>query len=278
MMRRNSSIIWLVSVILIGLLQPGVAATDDSPWQNGFRFAVRIGGGAAGVLVYSGHAKLEGALGYGDTSLTGYVGLPFLPQLDSVLGGELILSREWLSASLALDYDTALRKSTVSFTGNASPPSWPILADADAPVLFCGITATSTVTSRSQGNEIVLSPYLLGLLSVWEMGVSSNLGLDVHVAAETVYLVSDVVISISMPRATLTTTAEFKGGFEEPTALRISLELQELGLTVAGAILPSNSGYTYELSASCLFGDTDLLSRSPGTNGLICIGDTCYSL
>ncbi|MGB2983295.1 MAG: hypothetical protein WBC63_05470, partial [Candidatus Bipolaricaulia bacterium] len=183
---RNSQVVRAaIAALLLSLLAVSVMLAEESSDHNDW-FAVRLSGGATGSPQTMASAKLEAAVGQSGFSLAAWMELPYLPFLSAVAGGDLTVSLDWLSLSASLRRELALRQSSVSFVGRATPPAW--LLYAGSPGLLGGVTATATVTDgpqwSSDGNGLTLSPYLTGVVFVGEALLSSTVGFDARIESD----------------------------------------------------------------------------------------------
>ena len=265
----------MIAFALLGTIASGVSAAESGCLC--FDSAFRVSGGFANFPVSSGDLKLEGAIGLPEFSLAVWGDIAVVPSIAPTFGGEVKLTRDWLSLSLTAQQNEPQMELTLQ--GRAEPTAW-LLYDGVS-TLFGGITAIAKtgLLKGSGGSEIVLSPFLTGVISVGETTVSPSIGLDASFDSEN----QDLAVSGSRLTSTvnagivlIANTVNFSGLFDAFSSLVVSISMPNCGLIVSGSLIPTGTGsFTYRASVSYEWGDTYLLpvqAEEPAS----CIGGVCY--
>ena len=274
---RGSQFVWL-SIITVALL--GTIASSVSAAESGclcFDSAFRVSGGIYDFPVSSADLTLEGAIGLPEFSLAVWGNVETLYSLTPTFGGEVKLTRDWLSLSMTAQQNEPQMELTLQ--GRAEPTAW--LLYEGASTLFGGITAIAKteLLNASGRSEIVLSPFLTGVIPAGETTVSPSIGLDVSFDSEN----QDLAVSGSRLTSTvnagivlIANTVNFSGLFDAFSSLVVSISMPNCGLIVSGSLIPTGTGsFTYRASVSYEWGDTYLLpvqAEEPAS----CIGGVCY--
>lgn len=274
---RGSQFVWL-SIMALALL--GVAASGVSAAESGclcFDSAFRASGGIADSPVTSGDLKLEGAIGLPEFSLAVWADIAVIPSITSTFGGEIKLTRDWLSLSVNVQQTEFLVD--LSLQASAAPSAW-LLVDGTA-TLLGGVTTTveTGLLGGSEGNSISVSPYLAGVIPVGDTVVTPTFGLDVRLAPETQALEvsgSRITSTVNAGVVLIANTVHFSGLFGAFSSLVVSISMPNCGLIVSGSVIPTGTGsFTYRASVSYEWGDAYLLPVQADT-GSACTGDVCY--
>ena len=268
-----------ISIAVLAILwvagSPVVPAESDKDWAD---FALRLRSGFYGFPISSGDLKLEGAIGICDVSLAAWVEMQALPSITPTLGGELKLTKEWLSLSMSANQNES--QIELSLKAQAVPSAW--LLYEGVPTLIGGITAIAETGrfERVSRSEITLSPFLTGVITAGQAVVSPSIGLDVSLDSE------NQVLSVSGSRFTSTVnvgtvlianSVQFTGTFDVFSSLVLSINVPDCGLTVSGSFIPTGSGdFIYRVSLNYEWGNVSLLPTLTGEPGTICTGDVCY--
>ena len=241
-------------------------------------FAFRSSGGFNGFTILSGDLKLEGAIGVCDVSLAAWAEMKALPSITPTLGGELKLSKEWLSLSMSASQNESQME--LSLKGQAAPSAW--LLYEGVPTLIGGVAtiAETGLLERAGRCEITLSPFLTGVIPVGKAVVSPSIGLDVRVDSENQALSvsgSRVTSTVNVGTVLIANTVQFTGTFDAFSSLVVSINVPDCGLTVFGSLIPNGSGgFVYRASASYEWGNASLLPVLTGKPGPTCTGDVCF--
>ena len=266
----------MIAFALLGTIDSGVPAaeSDDACCD----FAVRVSGGIYGFPISSGDLRLDGAIGLCDVSLAAWAEMKALPSITPTLGGELKLTKEWLSLSMSASQNES--QIELSLKGQAAPSAW--LLYEGVPTLIGGITAIAEtgLFESVVRSEITLSPFLTGVITAGKAVVSPSIGLDVSVNSE------NQVLSVSGSRLTSTVnvgtvlianTVQFTGLFDAFSSLVVSINVPDCGLTVSGSFIPAGPGdFIYRASVSYEWGNASLLPALTGKPGTTCAGEVCF--
>ena len=267
---------FLLALLVLCLSASFVAGGDVVLEDTGF--AVRLEAGMIGFPLFGGAATVQAAFGNDLAVAFLRAELPMLPLFDVAFTGAAVLPRDGLTASIGVVRDPAMSWTGVTFTAEASPPGW--LLYENRLVLIGGLHAGATARSSLRGTavpaEVVLSPYLSSVLGLGKAIATSTLASDLRMTSGSTSVTSHVSVSLQWQTATLAAVAEFAGPLKELAGVSLSLELHEIGLTVAGAAIPTGSSALYEIRASLAFGTVSLLRHVADEGGSICAGGTCY--
>ncbi len=275
---RKSRFAGILITVLAILWLAGSTVLPAEPVEDCVDFALRLRAGFYGFTILSGDLKLEGAIGVCDVSLTAWAEMKPLPSIPPTLGGELKLTRDWLSLSMSASQNES--QIELSLKGRAAPSAW-LLYDG-MPTLIGGITATAEteLLESNARNEITLSPFLSGVIPIGKAVVSPSIGFDVGVNSE------DQVLSVSGSRFTSTVnvgtvlianTVQFIGAFDAFSSLAVAINVPDCGLTVSGSFIPTDAGdLLYRVSVSYEWGNASLLPVLTDRPGTICTGDVCF--
>ena len=88
-----------------------------------------------------------------------------------------------------------------------------------------------------------------------------------------------VLSTVDAGAVVATGTVELGAGFDALAAVSVSFSLPKAGLTLTGSYLPpsgTSAEAGYQLRATYVFGNQDLLPFSSQSTGLECTGDTCF--
>jgi hypothetical protein len=237
-----------------------------------------VGGGVTDFPVSSGDLRFEGAIGLPELSLSVWTSIDGLPSIASTIGGELKLAEEWLSLSLSAGPGESQME--LSLKGQATPSAW-LLVDS-VPTLIGGLTAIAEtgLLKGSRESEIVISPFLTGVIPAGDTVVSPSIGLDLSLGSENqVFAVSGsrLVSTVNAGIVLIANTVHFTGLFEAFSSLVVSINVPNWGLTASGSLIPTGAGsFSYRMGISYEWGDTYLLPILTGKPGTTCTGDVCF--
>jgi len=262
--------------LLFGMTASGVSAAE--PGGLCFDSAFRVSGRLDGFPVSSGNLRLEGAIGLPEISLAVWADIDVLPSIASTLGGELKLMHEWLSISMTAQ--PAEPQMELTLQGRAEPPAW-LLYDG-MPTLIGGVmTIAETELLKDAGrSEIVLSPFITGVIPASDTVVSLSTGLDLTLDSETQLPTvsgSRLVSTINARCVLIANTVHFSGLFDAFSSLVMSINVPDWGLTVSGSLISTGAGgFSYRLSVGYEWGDSYLLPVQTEKPGTVCTGDVCF--
>ena len=265
----------LIVVALLGTVASGVSAAGAVCQCFDSDFAGRVIGGFDGS---SANLRLEAAMGLPEFSLAAWADIDLLPTPSSTFGGELRLTRDWLSIGLVAqqgEFPVDLR-----LQGQANPSPW-MLYDG-TPTLIGGITAvaeTELLKSISR-SEITLSPFLTGVIPAGDTTVSPFVGIDFSLDSETQVLTisgSRLASTVNAGCVLIANTVHFAGLFDAFSSLVVSVNVPEWRLTLSGSLLPTPAGgFSYRVSIGYEWGDTYLLPNQPEKPETVCTDGVCF--
>lgn len=265
----------MIALALLGTMALGVAAADAVCQCFDSDFAGRVIGGFDGS---SANLRLEAAMGLPEYSLATWADIDVLPAPSSMFGGELRLTRDWLSIGLIAQQGES--PVDLRLQGQANPSPW-MLYDG-MPTLIGGITATfETELLKSVGrSEIALSPFLTGVIPAGDTTVSPSVGIALNLDSETQALTisgSRLASTINAGCVLIANTVRFAGLFDTFSSLVVSVNVPEWGLTVSGSLLPTAAGgFSYRVSIGYEWGDTYLLPSQPEKPETVCTDGVCF--
>lgn len=260
------------------VLALGMVASASVCQCMDFDFAGRLSGGADSPFLSSTDLRLECALGLPEFSFVGWVDVDPLLLSASTFGGELSLTRDWLS--LAIIARQGESQIEVAAQGRANPTSW-LLWDG-VPTLLGGMAASAEIElfGGTGASEIVLSPFFTGVIPAGETTVTPSIGADVRVDSETQALTvsgSRLVATVHAGCVLIANTVHFDGLFEVFSSLVMSVNVPEWGLTVTGSLIPTGScSFSYRIGVSYEWGDTYLLPIHTDKPKTVCTGGVCF--
>ncbi len=271
---------WLVrqlipTLILLGIITAGAPAAEAVCQCFESDFAGRVVGGFAGA---SANLKLEGAIGLPEYSIATWMDVDLFPVPTSTFGGELRLTRDWLSVGLVAQQ--AVAGLDLSFQGRANPSSW-LLYDGN-PTLIGGISAIAKteLLEASGRTDITLSPFLTGVIPMGNTTVSPSIGIDLNLNSKTPLLAisgSRLLSTINAGCVLIGSTVHFDGLFAAFSSLVLSINVPEWRLTVSGSLLPTAvGGFSYQVSFGYEWGDTYLLPNRTDKPESVCTGGVCF--
>lgn len=271
---------WLVrfTIILLatlGVMASGVSAEDTVCLCFDSDFAGRAIGGFDGG---SATLRLEGAIGLPEYSLAAWMDIDALPAPTSTFGGELNLTRDWLSIGLIAQQNES--GADLSFQGRVNPAAW-LLYDG-MPTLIGGLTALvkTDLLETAGRSAISLSPFFTGIIPAGDTTVSPSLGVDASLDSETQLVTisgSRLISTVNAGCVLIANTVHFDGLFCTFSSLVIAVTVPEWRLTVSGSLIPTAAGgFSYQVSLGYEWGDTYLLPNRTENPESVCTGDVCF--
>ena len=265
----------MIVVALLGTIATGVSAADAVCQCFDSDFAGRVIGGFDGS---SGNVRLEGAMGLPEFSLAAWADIDILPTPTATFGGELRLTRDWLSIGLiAQQGDSPV---DLHLQGQANPSPW-MLYDG-MPTLIGGITATveTELLKSVSRSKITLSPFLTGVIPAGDTTVSPSVGIDLSLDSETQMVTisgSRLISTVNAGCVLIANTVRLAGLFDAFSSLVVSVNVPEWGLTLSGSLLPTGaSGFSYRVSAGYEWGDAYLLPNQAEKPETVCTDSVCF--
>lgn len=274
---RGSQFVMLsmIALALLGTIATGVSATEPVCQCFDSDFAGRVVGGFDGS---SANLRLEAAMGLPEFSLATWMDINVLPTPSTTFGGELRLTRDWLSLSLVAQQGES--PAGLRLQGQANPSPW-LLYDG-MPTLIGGITAiveTELLKSVNR-SEITLSPFLTGVIPAGDTTVSPSVGIDLSLDSEAQVLNvsgSHLVSTVNAGCVLIANTVRFTGLFNAFSSLVISVNVPEWRLTVSGSLLPTGAGgFSYRVSVGYECGNAYLLPSQAGKPETVCTDGVCF--
>lgn len=233
---------------------------------------------SGGFSESSANLRIEGAFGLPEYSVIAWMNTDAVPAPTSTFGGELHLTRDWLSIGLVAQQN----ESNVDFSlqGQANPSPW-LLYDG-VPTLIGGISAIleTELVNETGRSEITLSPFFTGVILAGDTTVSPSIGIDLSLDSESqspIISGSRLASTVNAGCVLIANTVHFAGLYEAFSSLVLSVTVPEWGLTISGSLLPTwAGGFSYRVSLSYEWGDTYLLPNQTEKPESVCTGGVCF--
>jgi len=266
------------AVMLLMLAALVVTATD----ADGSGYAVRLSGALSGFPFQTAEAQIEAAVAWTHITLYASAEMPYLPYAAWDAMGRTLFTQDWLAISLDATYDPALRATDLQLSAQAVPPAVLVfdgrlvcLAGAD----LAAAAPLATAVGRAN-HSLAVSPYVTGIAYMDELTVSATMAIDATLqsAAQPGVTTTRLHSTVDVGFIAITNVVEFTGMLESFSALTISLDIVEFGLSVFASLLPTGDGtdrLRVQIGSHWTFGNAVVLPAPPGT-GSQCTGDTCY--
>ncbi len=264
----------IVSVVALGLTFLAALSAGG----GGLEFGGRARGGVVVPPLSAGSIALEASIAAGDLSVGGWLDASLGSPCAVGGGGEIRLTRQWLSLRAALSGPTGAG----SVIAVAEPPSlWlhegalGLLVDLEAEAAVAWDRLQTLPESRFAIHPRVRAAGLLGELLVnpsvqYEVGWTTDvprISLTGVVAATT----------ISGGRIQWTGTVRWDGLFERFSWARAAVHWPTSGFGLWGSMIATEDGrVVYEASVIYEWGELSRLPRRDGSEGSSCIGDVCF--
>jgi hypothetical protein len=264
----------IICVVALGL--PLLAAL--SAWGGGLEFGGRARGGLVVPPISAGSIALEASIAAGDLSVGGWLDASLGSMCSVSGGGEIRLTRQWLSLRGALSGLVG----GGAVTAVAEPPSYWLYDGALGLLVDLGAEA-AVAWDRLQApakSHVVIYPRVrvVGLLG--ELLVNPSVQYEIRWTTDTPRMsLAGVVVgtTVSGDRIQWTGTVRWERLFERFSWARATVHWPICGFSLSGSILaPEDGRVVYEASVIYEWGDLSRLPRREGSEGSSCIGDVCF--